>query len=278
MGRPVVRALPLAVFFAMGVVMSAGGMAWAQAIPVAPEAPAAPPEVAPVPPEGAPPPPPAPDTNAPPEALPPPPPPPAPPPPEAALPQETAVVAAPAVAVKRPRLSTAIGMGASYDPVGFSDGDAHAIPAFFAVLGIGDRLFGLDVSAFASSARRSDRASQSPVDRLGVDAFGVLRPGARYRPDDFSYQARVLRALAAEVGLGFERDGRSAISGTRFLVHLGGRVDLPLTPATEPTELRLRLAARRGLGLYSPKLYASGDVTSVGDTSGELYAALVVVF
>ena len=80
-------------------------------------------------------------------------------------------------------------------------------------------------------------------------------------------------------GLGLERDGRSAISGTRFLVHLGARVDLPLTPVREASELRLRLAVRRGLGLYKPKLYAHGGTsTSVGDTAAELYAALVVVF
>ena len=47
----------------------------------------------------------------------------------------------------------------------------------------------------------------------------------------------------------------------------------------KPTELFLRLAVRRGLGLYTPKLYAStGDYTSVTDTAAELYAALVVVF
>ena len=88
--------------------------------------------------------------------------------------------------IARPRLSTAVGMGASYDPVGFSDGDAHAIPAFFAVLGIGEGLLGLDLSAFTSSARRSDRASQNPVDRLAADVFGVLRPGASLQPDDVS--------------------------------------------------------------------------------------------
>ena len=64
------------------------------------------------------------------------------------------------------------------------------------------------------------------------------------------------------------------------MVHTGARADLPLTPPREPTELRLRLAVRRGIGLYTPKIYAStvSDVTSVGDSAAELYAALVVVF
>jgi len=90
----------------------------------------------------------------------------------------------------------------------------------------------------------------------------------------------VLRGLAAELGLGFERDGRSAVSGTRFVVHVGARADFPLTPAREPTELRLRLAVRRGIGLYTPKLYGNSrsDYTSVTDSAAEVYAALVVVF
>jgi hypothetical protein len=91
---------------------------------------------------------------------------------------------------------------------------------------------------------------------------------------------RLLHALAAELGLGFERDGRSAISGTRFLVHLGARADLPLSPASEPTEVRLRLAVRRGIGLYTPELSSRSmpDAIQVGDSAAELYLALVVVF
>jgi hypothetical protein len=215
-------------------------------------------------------------------------PPPVPPPPEApaTLPStwgpEEAVVETPSrPPVSRPRLSAAIGMGSSLDSVGFSDGNKHAIPAFFMILGIGDgRLLGLDLSAFASSATRSDRASASPIDRLAVDLFGVARPVAWYRPDDGEFGARFLRALAVELGLGFERDGRSAVSGTRFLIHTGARADVPLTPPNESTDLRLRLGVRRAFGLYTPKLYGASrsDVTNVGDTAAELYAALVVVF
>jgi hypothetical protein len=183
--------------------------------------------------------------------------------------------------VPRPRLSAAIGMGSSLDSVGFSDGNVHNVPAFFMILEIGERqLLGLDLSAFASSATRSDRMTANPIDRLGVDLFGVARPLAWYRPDDHGFNARFLRALAVELGLGLERDGRSAVSGTRFVIHTGARADIPLTPPTGATELRLRLGARRGFGLYTPKLYGASrsDFTEVADTAAELYAALVVVF
>ena len=42
----------------------------------------------------------------------------------------------------------------------------------------------------------------------------------------------------------------------------------------------MRLAVRRGIGLYTPKIYGStvSDVTNVSDSAAELYAALVVVF
>jgi hypothetical protein len=195
-------------------------------------------------------------------------------------PEESLVETSTRPLVPRPKLSAAIGMGASLDSVGFSDGNTHRIPAFFMILGIGDALLGLDLSAFASSATRSDRMTASPIDRLAVDLFGVARPLAGYRPDDREFGARFLRTLAFELGLGLERDGRSAVSGTRFLIHTGARADIPVTPSSEKTELRLRLGVRRGFGLYTPKLYGASrsDFTNVGDTAAELYAALVVVF
>jgi len=248
-------------------------------------APPAPPDTGAPPPAPETPPPAAPPVELPPVALPPPPPPPAPEeplaPPPFGPPEETPVVAVAGHApIARPRLSAAVGMGATFDSAGQADG-THTIPAFFGVLGIGDGLLlGFDLGAFASQASGRSGPTQAPVDRVALDGFGVLRPVARYRPDDQSFQMRVLHALAAELGLGFERDGRSAISGTRFTVHTGARVDLPLSPAGEPTDLRLRFAVRRDIGLYTPRLRSttSAEVTSVGDSAAELYAALVVVF
>jgi hypothetical protein len=184
----------------------------------------------------------------------------------------------------RPRLSLAAGMGATFDATGFADGGTHAIPAFFGVGGFGDGLFGVDLGSFASSASgrfhgELNGETDSPVDRLALDAFGVIRPAARVRPGDDRYRLRVLRTVAAELGLGVERDGRLTGSGSRFALHTGARVELPLTRPRQPSELRLRLAVRRAIGLYTPKLSGatSSDITSVGDTN-EIYAALAVVF
>jgi hypothetical protein len=178
----------------------------------------------------------------------------------------------------RPRFSLAAGMGATFDSAGLAGG-THAIPAFFAVGGFGDGLGGFDLGSFASSASGRFHGDDNPVDRLALDAFGVIRPAARLAPGDRRYRLRVLRTLAGELGLGLERDGRVTGSGSRFELHTGARVELPLTRAGEPSELRLRFAVRRAVGLYTPKLYGASatDVTSVGDTT-EVYAALAVVF
>jgi hypothetical protein len=189
----------------------------------------------------------------------------------------------------RPRLSLAIGMGATRDATGFPDG-AHLIPAFFATGGFGDGLWGFDLGAFSSSASgrfaltvvasNGETVDNSPVDRLALDAFGVVRPFARVRRDDQRYRLRVLRTIGAELGLGLERDSRVVVAGSRWEIHTGARIELPLTRVGEPSELRLRLAFRRAFGLYAPKLSggsADSGITSVGD-SNELYAALVVLF
>ncbi|HZL16208.1 MAG TPA: hypothetical protein VFG23_00555 [Polyangia bacterium] len=202
---------------------------------------------------------------------------------------ETGAVAAgmaPAEAVEsappwRPRLSLAAGMGATFDATGFAGG-THTIPAFFAVGGFGDGLMGFDLGSFASSASgRFHSSADNPVDRLALDAFGVVRPAARLARGDrrCRYCWRVLRTAAAEVGLGFERDGRVTGSGNRFALHTGARVELPLTRSGQASELRLRLAVRRDVGLFTPKLYGAtaSDVTLVGDST-EIYAALAVIF
>jgi hypothetical protein len=177
----------------------------------------------------------------------------------------------------RPRMSVAVGMGTTFDGVGFPD--THVVPAFFATGGVGDGLLSLDFEAFASSAV-GRVAGTNPVDRLSLSAFGVVRPAARLRPDDRRYGMRVLHTVAGEAGLGLERAGRSMASGTRFVVHLGARVELPLTPAGQASELRVRLGVSRCLGLYTPTLPGASatDATEVVDTLADLYGALVVVF
>lgn len=178
----------------------------------------------------------------------------------------------------RPRLSLALGMGATRDSTGFPDG-GHFIPAFFGVGGFGDGRLGVALGAFSSAASGRFPTSDSPVDRLALDAFGVLRPAARIYPGDQRYLSRVLRTVGVELGLGFERDGQVVVSGSRWVIHTGARIEFPLTSG-QASELRLRLAVRRAFGLYTPELSTtsgSTGVISVGDST-ELYAALAVVF
>ena len=177
----------------------------------------------------------------------------------------------------RPRLSLAVGVGATLDSTGFPGG-AHAIPAFFGVGGFGDGLWGGDLGAFSSAASGRFPTADSPVDWLALDAFAVLRPAARLRPGDQRYRMRVLRAVGAELGLGLERDGQVVVSGSRWVIHTGARIEFPLTSG-QASELRLRLAVRRAFGLYTPELSksVSSPTISVGDST-ELYGALAVVF
>ena len=179
----------------------------------------------------------------------------------------------------RPRLSAAIGIGATFDAAGFADGNTRAIPAFFTALGIGDGRWGFELRAFASQAA-GRFGGENPIDRLALDASGVLRVGMLVSPDNQRYATRVLRTAGIELGLSFEREGRSMMAGTRFALCTGARVELPLTPAREPSELRLRLAVRRAFGLYTPMLYGSSaaDVTAVHDSDLEIYGALVLMF
>jgi hypothetical protein len=177
---------------------------------------------------------------------------------------------------KRPRLSVAVGMGSTFDDAGFSDG-THAIPVFVATGGFGDGLVGVDFEVSATSAIGRYR-TQDPVDRVSLAGFAVVRPAAPLRPFDHRYRWRVLRTAALELGQGLERDGRTLAAGYRGFFHLGARVELPLTPLGGTSELRVRLAAGRNLGQYTPRVTASNGVTEVGDTAGELFIALLTVF
>jgi hypothetical protein len=199
--------------------------------------------------------------------------------PGAADPQLTGPGGAPRPPVARPRFVAAIGMGASFDQTGFVNEDTHAVPAFFGTGAIGDGLGGFEFLGYASSGQGRWRADDA-IDRLGLDLYGVVRPAARFRPDEAGYGQRVLRTLGAELGLGFERDGKTTSSGTRFVVHTGARLELPITPPGGSSELRARIGVRRDWGLYRPKIDGptAGTVTTVGDTIAEIYAALVLVF
>jgi hypothetical protein len=178
-----------------------------------------------------------------------------------------------AQAPTRPRMTAALGMGASFDATGLPQ--TKAIPAFFATGGVGaDWPVGVELAAFASSAQGRFGSTSAPVDRLALAAVSVVRPFAwKVSVDDRSYHARFVRAAAVELGLGLERDSTTVRAGSRYGLHTGARLEFPLELPGFGSELRLRLAARRMQGFYTPRV----QETDVGN-SLELFAALVTVF
>ncbi len=116
-----------------------------------------------------------------------------------------------------------------------------------------------------------------PVDRLGFDGMLVVRPFAEFFAGD-GYRVRVLRALALDLGLGYERDSRIERVPevvNRFGARVGFHFDVPLTPAGGRSELRLRFTGRRFVGASNTS-FPEGD--SVPDTRAEVFAALAAVF
>src|SRR5262249_8075429 len=154
----------------------------------------------------------------------------------------------PVVVPARPLLSMSIGLGVTYDDTGFDK--ARAVPAFFAMGAIGDGPVGFEASAFASQAtgRIYGDAVNMPVDRLARDLLAVGRPFARAAVREVSYGRRVMRSISLELGPGLERVGRGPMGGSRFGLHGGAYVELPLMPAGQLTEVRVRLGVRRWVG------------------------------
>jgi hypothetical protein len=171
----------------------------------------------------------------------------------------------------RPRLAAAVGAGATLDDAGLTA--TKAVPTFFAMGGVGvDWPVGFELSALTSSAE--GRYDGTPVDRLGLDGFGVLRPFAwEVAVGDPRWRARFVRATGLELGLGVEHDATTTRSATRFGLHTGVRFELPLGIPGYSSDLRLRLAVRRLIGFSSPVVQG----VDVGDTV-EIYTALVSVF
>ncbi|HSZ84190.1 MAG TPA: hypothetical protein VLA14_18020 [Polyangia bacterium] len=178
----------------------------------------------------------------------------------------------------RPRLIAAIGMGTSIDRTGFV-GNTETVPAFFATGGVGaDWPVGVELAAFATEASGRFAGPATPIDRLALAAIGVVRPAAwTLAADDRAYASRLLRAAAVEVGLALERDGTTVRAGSRYGLHLGARVDVPLGPAGATSELRLRLAVRHMEGFYTPRITINDADVPIGNST-ELYAAIVTVF
>ena len=176
----------------------------------------------------------------------------------------------------RPRFSLALGMGVSFDQSGLTPQRTARIPSFFAVGGFGDGFIGLDFAVFANNASGRYRAPDVPVDRLAADALVAWRPACHgIDPEATAWGWRLLRTIALELGVGYERDGRGAGVDHRFGPRVGGRVELPLTRAGDPSQLRLRLGGRRFFG--GTKVSGAADLP-LKDSTLELYGALAVIF
>lgn len=174
----------------------------------------------------------------------------------------------------RPRLSAAVGMGASFESAGLSPARTALVPAFFATGGMGvDWPVGVEASVFSSSSSGRFKSPDTPVDRLALGLIGVVRPCVWTCAPGDRYLTRVARAFGVELGLGVERDATTTKAGSRVAFQAGARVELPLFPTPATKELRVRLAARRMQGFYTPRV----GTIDVGD-SFEVYAALVSVF
>jgi hypothetical protein len=162
-------------------------------------------------------------------------------------------------------------MGVSLDDSGLRG--TKAIPSFVAMGSVGvDWPVGFELGALSSSAQ--GRYDGTGIDRLALDAYGVLRPFAwRVSVTDARYRARLVRATGIELGLGLERDATTISAGSRYGMHTGVHFELPLGLPGYASELRLRLATRYLLGFYAPRVQG----VDVGN-SVEIYAALASVF
>lgn len=189
-------------------------------------------------------------------------------------------VAAPVV-LDRPRFEMAVGLGASFDSTGLVDGRTVGIPAFEVLGGIGQSWVGFEARLLSNEAAGryhalSNGVADMAIDRLAVDLMVALRPftgRGRGRGTADRYGLRVLRSFTLAVGEATERASSGGPPLYRLGVVVGGHVDVPLTPASQASELRLRLSARRMFG-------DRGTIgsESVSDTKAEVLAGVAVVF
>jgi hypothetical protein len=239
---------------------------------------ASPPFMMPAPPPAPPePPPPAP----PPVALPPPPPPEAPanaavgaPSPEVAG-GVAAATGSETAAVARPRFDVAVGMGMALETSGFASDRSEPVPAFQAMIGIGDGTLGLVTRLLAVGAAGRFHGSNTPVDRLAVDVLLALRPFARSAPGA-DWPSRLRRSVTFLVGPAVETVTGSARSDRRLGAVVGFHTDLPvvlLHGQAGEADLRIRIGVRR---MFGQKAQVRDVV--VQDTGGEVFGSIVVVF
>jgi len=179
----------------------------------------------------------------------------------------------------------AVSMGVSRDSAGLVGGRTVEIPSFQVQIGAGQDLLGVEVWLFSNQA--SGRFHQKStttvagnvtpvdmaVDRVAVDALLALHPFARQLALATSWTQRLVRSATLNLGAGVENASVGPPSVVRFGTVAGLHVDLPLSPATASSDLRLRLSARRMFAASSQ----AGTVT-VTDSKLEAFGGLALVF
>lgn len=227
--------------------------------------------------------------------VPPPPPPSGPPaglpglagaPPSVDAPGDVPVLEAQSPHRPRPRFAFDVGMGVSFDDTGLIRARQALIPAFHGGFGMGDGAFGVEVRLLSTQAagrfyeRRMVGESfefDQVVDRLIIEGLIAVRPFAfgqrRTDPSTGSFATRVLQSVTLNVGPGFERLTAGFISAFRPVAIAAAHVDIPLTPRSEVTELRLRLGMHR---IFGPNRDLGGRAS--GDSTLELLTSVVAVF
>ena len=161
-------------------------------------------------------------------------------------------------------------MGLSLDRRGGGSGGTVAVPAFEVQLGAGQGPIGIEGRLFASQA--SGRY-QMVADRLAIEALIAVRPWAKRRLDDTRWFRRSLRSVTFNLGLGVENANLGTQAALRTGTVLGAHADVPLTAATDTSELRVRISVRR---LLAGEGQAGAVIVS--DSGIELLGGLVTVF
>lgn len=177
---------------------------------------------------------------------------------------------------RRPDFELAVGMGVSRDSIGFIPERTETLPAFFMMGGFGSGPVGVDVAAYAISAVGRFPSSDRPLDRQGVELLAIVRPVAFAIPRGPRWSARLLRSISIAGGPAWEHVTSGKPADSRAGFRIGGHLDVPLQAAARSGELRLRLGVRRLFGFSAPAL--PPPTKQAGDTKGEVFAALALVF
>lgn len=175
------------------------------------------------------------------------------------------LAAAPARADERPELGVAVGAGVSVERGGnyAAQPSQRPLPAVFGADGeIIDDWVGLLARLTTESGESTIRA----MDRVTLTAAAEVRPWALLVDADGRWGTRLVRRLAFEFGLAYERDSARAHSGDRADLHLGAHADLPIA-GDERRGVFLRITLLHHIGIAGDNTI---DLRSVGTCPTQL--------